>query len=151
MLYRRERDGAWGAIARVTPDGLRRLRYEDRDVVPGATYGYRLGLSVPAGEIFAGETEVFVPLGSRLALGAVSWDRGARSLSFGLTLPHPGSATVEVFDVGGRRWSTHRLDGLEGGTNEVHVRLPAALASGVFFARASQNDELALRRFVVVR
>jgi hypothetical protein len=150
-VYRRRGAEAWSALARVAVDGSHRVRYEDRDIVPGATYAYRLGISMNGGEIFAGETEVTVPAASQFALGSVSWERSGRSLTLGVTLPRAAPVTIEVFDVSGRRWLSQVIEGLGAGTHEVRVGVPTALPSGVFFARASQDRASEPRRFVIVQ
>jgi hypothetical protein len=150
-IYRRRGDEAWSALARVGADGSHRVRYEDREVVPGATYAYRLGIPMNGGEIFAGETEVTVPAASEFALGPVSWERAGRSLTLGVTLPRAAPVTIEVFDVSGRRWCSQVVEGLKAGTNEVRVGVPAAFSSGVFFARATQGAVAQARRFVIIQ
>jgi hypothetical protein len=150
-LQRRARGAAWTDLARLFPDGSHRVRYEDRDVSPGVTYGYRLRVPVPAGEVYAGETEVTVPAATELALGAPSWDRTASRLGFALTLPRAGTASIEIFDVSGRRWTTRRLEGLAAGSHEVGVDIPLGLASGVYFARLTHASAAVTRSFVLTR
>src|SRR5439155_19283046 len=60
--------GAWEAIDNVSPDGRDRLRYEDRDVSPGARYGYRLSYQERGRQSFSPETWVDVPTALTLAL-----------------------------------------------------------------------------------
>ena len=83
-LYRREAATEWMAIGSLTPDGTGYLRYEDDAVIPGAQYGYRLGIREGGAEVFAGETWAAAtpagvcaargatePIGSRNAFGCV--------------------------------------------------------------------------------
>jgi hypothetical protein len=152
-IHRREGEGEWRYLATVLPDGQRRIHYEDTDVTPGVTYDYRLGIPVPAGEMYVGETRVTVPMTEVVDLGLsrVAWHAGSRSLVLSLTLPHAGSASLELFDVNGRRVEATRLDGLEAGHNDLSVRPAHPLTPGVFFARLMLDGEGVSRRFVVVQ
>jgi hypothetical protein len=152
-IHRREGEGEWRYLATVLPDGQRRIHFEDTDITPGATYDYRLGIPVPAGEMYVGETRVTVPMTEVVDLGLsrVAWHAGSRSLVLSLTLPHAGSASLELFDVNGRRVEATRLDGLEAGHNDLSVRPAHPLTPGVFFARLMLDGEGVSRRFVVVQ
>ncbi len=147
MLQRREGEGEWRTVTRLTPDGEHRLEYIDRDV-RGGTYGYRLVIVVQGEEILAGETTVFVPTLSRtLAIGGLSWSSGVISASITLASGEP--ATLEIYDLGGRRFAARRLEGLQAGEHQVGVS--AALHPGVYFGRMIQGSATASRRFAVVR
>jgi hypothetical protein len=140
----------WHSVATVIPDGQHRIVFDDFDVVPGATYAYRLGFQGDAGMLFAGETEVRIPgFASSLALLGVRDEAGGVAVSF--TLPAAADAAVAIFDLGGRRWAERRLEGLKAGEHEVRVAGPRALAPGVYFARLVQQGASASRRFVVVK
>ena len=147
-LYRREGEGEWTRVTRLTPDGDRRLSYVDREVRGGMTYGYRLGIMIGDEEIFAGETSVTVPARvAKLALSQVFWS--GRSLNATVALPAAAGARFEVFDLGGRRAFSSALDHLEAG--EHHLEFSPALRPGVYFGRLSQGGTKASARFVVVQ
>ncbi len=150
-VHRREAEGEWRQIASLYPDGQGRVTYEDTDVTPGATYDYRLGVPVPTGEVYMGETHIAVPSAAPdpLALARVAWDASAGALAVSLSLPKAGLASFELFDVNGRRLGEERLEGLEAGRHELSLRPAQPLMPGVFFARVTQNGEAASRRFVV--
>jgi hypothetical protein len=149
VLYRRAPGGAWEGLARLRPDGSHRVAYEDFDVTPGATYGYRLGILVQGTEGFFGETHVTVPAAAaELELSGIALDGDRLMLT--LTTPEAGGGTLEVFDAGGRRTLEHRFDGLAAGPQRVEVPR-ASLRAGVYFARLVLGGRVASRRFVVVR
>ncbi len=152
-VHRREAGGEWQHLATLYPDGEYRVAYEDTDITPGATYDYRLGVPIPAGELYLGETRVTVPAmaPATLALARVAWDGSAGALAVSLSLPQGGSASLELFDVNGRRLIGERLEGLGAGSHELSLRPAQPLMPGVFFARVTQNGEAASRRFVVVQ
>jgi hypothetical protein len=72
---------------------------------------------------------------------------GATSLE--LSLPAPGDARLEMFDIAGRRVDSRDLPGLRTGTHAIG--LPGQLASGVYWARLNQGKEMRTARVVVVR
>jgi hypothetical protein len=65
------------------------------------------------------------------------------------SLPRPGSARVELFDVRGRRvGAAVDAPALEAGDHEVEI--PAGLGPGVYFYRVRAGGEAARGRFLVV-
>jgi len=150
VLYRREALGPWRQRARLMADATRRIEYEDRDVVAGRTYGYRLGLRIGSQEIFAGDVTLTTPLAASgvLELYSVSWERGRLRAS--LMLPAAGAATIEIFDLGGRRQAERRIESPASGAQTVEWDAPG-LASGVYFARLTQQARTVKGRFVVAQ
>ncbi len=150
-VYRREANHTWIQVARLVPDGSHRLTFDDYDVVPGASYSYRLGITLASGEVFVGETLVAVPGHSALAMSAVRWDAGTRGVLVSLALPRAGEASFEIYDLGGRRFVRETLDGLSAGTHDVRIAGASALKPGMYFARLSQGPDKVTGRFVVVQ
>ncbi len=145
-VYRRSGTEDWALRARLTPDGLGRIGYVDRDVVPGEHYGYRLGVAAEGGEVYVAETEVTVPLAEL----AVRWLRRAGSghgavLMFTLASSEP--ASVEVYDVAGRKWGSRKLEGLSPGQHEVTVSGQQRPSPGVYFVRLAQGSRTTTARF----
>jgi IPT/TIG domain len=146
-IDRRTAGGAWQRLARLIPDGRHRVEFVDRDVRPGATYSYRVGLTVDGAEVYAGETSLTVPnVVWAFALSGVRWR--ASGLEATISLPVDGPATFEVFDLSGRRRASQRYDGLDAGEHRVELR--TTLRPGVYFGRLSQGSDSAARRFVVI-
>lgn len=72
----------------------------------------------------------------------------ATTLAF--TLPHPGRARLDVFDLAGRRVARLLDDDLAAGAHRVTWR-PAATASGVYVARLAWADGTTTIRLALVR
>jgi hypothetical protein len=141
-IERRAGDRPWTVIATAERDGLGHLRYEDRDVVPGNRYGYRL--SDVHGAITA-ETWVDVPAASLALVSAVPDRDGELRVRF--SLMSGGAATLQLFDVAGR--CVRAESALERGPGVHETRLPGRLASGVYWLRLGQ-DGASVRRKVLV-
>src|SRR5262249_27207469 len=118
-LYRRQDDADWILIGRVLPDGLGQIAYEDRDVTPGARYGYRLGYGEEGAERFAGEVWVTIPTGLGFALDGLEPNPAAADLVVSFTLPTDAPATLEMVDVSGRRLLARPLTGLPAGRHTL--------------------------------
>lgn len=128
----------------IVANGTGRLVVEDREIVAGERYGYRLGF--PDGS-FAGEVWVTVP-DARLSLTA-AWDPAGRSLHVSCSLPSDGPATLELFDPSGRRHRSWTLEGLGAGTHGIDLDRPAGLRSGIHLLRLRQRDREATTKAVV--
>ncbi len=126
---------------------------------PGPHEGKAYIGAATASEVIVQDVELSAPAaGSRRATAALQ--PGPRSASalgsartgapIRFTLARPGRATLDVFDVRGRRIAT-LLDEVRGaGTHETEWR-PGALASGVYFLRLSAPDGVAIGKLVHLR
>jgi len=150
-VERRTADGAWTRLASLAPDGDHRIVYEDRTVVAGGTYRYRLAFGAGVDARNEGETSVAVPGAPQLALSRAVWNSGGNALAVSFSLPRRGSATVEMFDAAGRRLARHALEGLEPGAHQLDLPAHGALESGVYFVRVSQSGDAVGGRFTIVR
>lgn len=133
----------------ITSDGT--LRYEDRAVTPGARYAYRLGYGDGTGVAYTAEVWVDVPAAQRFALRGLSPNpsAGDATVSFALTGEEP--ATLEIFDLGGRRVSERAVGSLGAGSHAVRLGERGRLAAGVYTVRLRQGGQVATRLAVVVR
>ncbi len=141
----------WTTIARPFADGTGRIALEDREVVSGARYGYRLRSR--ASEDAPVLDEVWVDVPGAAALGIDGWDPPSGSggrLRVALTLAGRAPATLTLLDPAGRRLHAQRLDGLGPGRHVVTLEGPRDLPAGVFFLRLSQDGHIAGRRVVVL-
>jgi hypothetical protein len=143
-IERRSDGSPWGVIATPTRDGLGHIHYEDRDVAPGARYGYRLGA---AGAPITAETWVDVPVSSLSVIEAVADPRGAIRVRFSLQSASP--ASLRLFDVAGRCVRSCSTAGLGSGVHET--RFPGALSSGLYWLRLTQNGVSIGRKVPVAR
>ncbi len=146
----RRRGTDWRQVAVIRTDTDHRLRYEDLDVKPGETYGYRLAIVEGADIRYAGEVTVTVPLRTTLGVQAVAWDRNGGGAVVSLTLPRAGNARIEMFDLAGRRLTSRRLEGLGPGEHEVRLPASSRLAAGVYFVRLTQGSAAVDRRFAML-
>lgn len=143
--------GAWSEVARVSADGTGHLAWLDRDVTPGARLGYRLSWSEAGSVRRSAETWVDVPRDAPLALAVHGAQphpaRGAPVLVF--TLPVGDEATVELFDVSGRRVVERRLNAPAPGRHTVRLAGERSLAPGLYLARVAQAGRSVTARVIV--
>ena len=144
-IYRRSGGAAWNALATVTADGEGYLRLDDRDVTAGASLEYRVGVVRAGSEAFFGATLVHVPA-RLLALAAHG---AAGRAAFTVELPSGEAASLELFDLAGRKVWGRDVGALGTGTHEVDAgtSFPPAL----YFARLRQGAELRSARLVLMR
>ena len=150
-LYRRTARTGWDEIAALVSGATGALRYDDRAVVPGERYGYRLGIGRGADEEWTSEAWVEVPAAYALALQGARPNpaRGVPVVAF--SLPTSGAVTLELFDVSGRRLARERLDGLCPGDHLARLDPgPAALRPGVYLLRLSQGERSRVARLSVI-
>jgi hypothetical protein len=145
-LERQAGTGAWGALARLLPDGSGLVAYDDRDVVAGTRYGYRLRLA--GGEVL-GETAVDVPLAASLRLTGFVPNPARGSAGIAFSLPGRGSATLSLFDVAGRR--VRALDVGNFGPGAHVVPVGTGLPSGVYLVRLEQSGKILTVRSALIR
>jgi hypothetical protein len=143
---RRTDSSEWNPVGRVAADASGDLVFEDRNVVPGMRYAYRLTV---ASESY-GEVWVEVPgAASALGLSIVAPASGA-SLRLALTLPSTSPATIDLFDLRGRRLLSRAIEGTAG-TQVIDIGTREPLAAGVYLARLSQDDRFVVAKGMVVR
>ncbi len=146
-VERRSGAGGWSTIAERYSDGTGHLRFEDREVVAGAIYGYRLRIADAEGELVAAETWVTVP-GAALAVAV--WPNPANdhpAITF--TLPAAGAADLAVFDVAGRLVQRARVGELAAGGHRFEIT--TGLVPGIYVARLMFAGSTRQTRFVVTR
>lgn len=150
-VERRTPDGVWSEIG--TPDATRdRIAFEDRAVVPGERYAYRLGWSDAAGAAHrTEETWVEVP-GAVTAFGAKIRNGVAAGAPFdlALSLPNREEVRLALYDLRGRRldaraWSPDRT-----GSQDMSFAPDRALPPGVYWIRVVQGTERATLRAIVL-
>jgi len=145
-VYRRTPATAWRSLGTVVADGRGMIEFEDRDVTPGATYEYRLGVLSQSGEAFYGATWVEIP---RFAL-ALSARSSKGDVTFTVQLSANEPATLAVFDLAGRRVWSREVGSLGAGSHEVRAD-DVALAPALYFARLTQGRETRFARIAVTR
>jgi len=151
-VYRREPGSAWRALGVTAADGLGHWSWLDRDVIPGAGYDYRLGVVRHGGERFFGETHVDVPLRSTFDLAGVEPNPSDGPLSVRFSLPGSAPATLELFDVTGRRLAERSVGGLGTGTHQLRLDSDRVRpAAGLYLVRLRQAGRERIARVVIAR
>jgi hypothetical protein len=149
-VYRRTANQDWARVGRVLSDGTGMITFEDRDIVPGTRYGYRLGYFDGGAETFAGETWVEVPTDLKLALDGLRPNPAVNDLIVSFTLPSGDEARLDFLDVAGRSVLARELAGLGPGRHTLRLG-GAPPASGVYFIRLTQNGRSVTSRAAVLR
>ena len=147
-VYRREAGTDWRALGAAGADHQGRIVWEDRDVVAGASYQYRLGVVENGRETFFGATSAIVPAGFELMVRAISPAVAAGRIGLWCAAPAPGPARLEILDLAGRRVAVRDLDWSSAGAMQVDIA--PAPPSGLYFARLSQGGHAAHARVSVI-
>jgi hypothetical protein len=135
----------WRDIARLSADGTGRLAYDDTDILAGSRYGYRLRLA--QGERTA-ESWIEVPRAA-FTLHGVRPTPSIGPASIEFSLPDAAHATLELFDVGGRRIGSHPVGSLGAGRHSFPVDRHHALEPGVYLVRLARGSDVRSARMVV--
>ena len=148
-LYRDGGDG-WTLLQALTP-AANALTYQDRDVEPGETVTYRLGILDGDIEYMQQSISVEIPLApTTLELSHARAVPGEGAIRFGLAVPGQAPVKVELMDIAGRRVASERLQALEIGEHELRLAAPR-IAPGVYFLRVSQGRIARSAKLVYLR
>lgn len=150
-VERRTTSDGWASLAETSADGSGRLAYDDRDVSPGARYGYRLTWESPSGRQAAGEGWVDVPLVSRLALGGVRPNPATGPVTIAFSLASRGPAQLECIDVSGRLALRREVGDMGPGEHLLRIADSDRLPPGIYFVRLSQEGTSVTTRAAIVR
>ena len=144
--------GPWVTLASAAPDGQGHVAYEDRQVAAGASYDYRLSWPSGSSRAYSSVTTIHVPLRATFALaGARPNPASSRDCWVAYSLAKPGPATLELFDVRGRRVA--KLDVGASGVGE-HVAIFGRMQGagpGLYWVRLQQGERSATARIVVTQ
>ena len=149
-VYRREGGAAWSLVATLHADGSGYLKYEDRDVAPGQTYEYRLGITQDGRELFFGLATVTVPAAGSLQLIGANPNPATRDVSVQFYLPSDEAASVELIDITGRVALSRAVGGLGRGSHTLNLPESNHLAPGVYVLRLMQAGHVRRARAVIV-
>lgn len=149
-LERAAGEGAFVEIARVWAEAGH-IRYEDRDVVAGETYRYRLAVAEGGATHYLGAVTLRVPVsvGLRLTLAGFLPNPAVGTPRLAYTLPTAERARIEVLDTAGRRVLERDLDSAPG--EHVVAFEGAALGPGVYLLRLTQGTRSVTTRAAIVR
>jgi hypothetical protein len=146
-VERRTQAGAWLDLATVAGDAEGTLRYQDANVVAGTSYAYRLVIGTEQ----MPETWVQVPLRSGLALAGLEPDPAIGEIMVAFSLPDAAPATIDLFDVRGRRVLTRDLGSPGAGSHRMRIAGPGEVPPGVYWLALRHHGERMTRRAVVLR
>jgi hypothetical protein len=147
-VERREGEGAWIEVASIEADARGAFAFEDRDVVPGAHYGYRL--RVVGADQASAETRVDIPRAPVFALAGFHPNPAPASTLVEFSTTDARPATLELFDLQGRVRMRRVLDSLAPGLHRVRLET-RDLSPGVYLVRVAQGGRSMTDRLVVSR
>jgi hypothetical protein len=150
-LDRRGEIDDWRAIADVAPDDDDRFAYQDRAVVSGRSYGYRLTWSDANAVQHSAETWIAVPLDTQFALdGARPNPARFRDLRVAFSLPEEAPGQLALYDLGGRRVAVTDIGSLPPGGHQLRLAPDQSVRAGVYWLRLSQGAKHAARMVVIL-
>jgi hypothetical protein len=149
-IYRDHAHQGWSALQAATVDGGGYVVCDDRDVSPGESYGYRLGVREGGSERMVGETWVQTPA-AVLALHGVWPTPSARDLVVSFSLPDRRGGRIELYDVHGRRWMTLALDAYGPGRHEARLDPRGIAPPGIYWVRLTSGARTLTTRAVLLR
>jgi hypothetical protein len=145
-------DGAgWTGLAQGVSDAARRVVCEDRGVVPGERYGYRLGVVVDGVEELGGEVWVDVPRVTGLALRGLAPNPAAQELTVAFTLASDAPARLELLDLSGRRVLDAAVPSPRPGDATLSLGSVSRVPIGLYLLRLSQGGKSVSTRACVLR
>ncbi len=150
-VHRTTPDAEWSVAGTPEPDGSDRLVFTDRDVQPGARYGYRLVVREGGVERALEPVWVTVPHRVGLALMGASPNPAAAELAVAFSLPGEGAGALELFDLRGRLVARRGLAGLGAGAHRLPMTDGRQLASGVYLVRLTHRGRVLQAKACVVR
>jgi hypothetical protein len=147
-VSRRTDDSDWEVRGAVYADGAGRVRYEDRGVLAGTRYGYRLsidGVAVPTSEVW------ITARGTSVAFEGVRPNpaRGSEVMVH-FTLPDAQPAELSLYNVAGRLLAHRSVGGLGPGPHAINVAERLDLAPGVYVVRFSRGSYVRTARVVAL-
>ncbi len=149
-VYRQAPGRGWEAVSRLHADGSGMVSFEDRDVVPGARYGYRLGLGDRDAAAALGDVWLEIPVTASLALYGLQPNPSRADLVVAFSLATRQPATIELLDLSGRRALLLPLGAPGPGSHRVKLGDRGRFAPGVYWLRLTQGARSATRKVVVL-
>lgn len=149
----RSTDGlSWSTLGRYTPDAEGMVKVVDTNVTGGTQYSYRLGVMSGGTEVYAGQTSIVVPVVAEFALHSVFPNPATTGFSVSFSLMTREPATLEVFDLGGRRVLSQDVSSLGIGRHTFSLeRQTSRLPVGVYGVRLVQGGRIAKAKISVIR
>ena len=143
--------GEWTAVGGATAAGSDRLVFEDRTVVAGTRYAYRLVIAENGSPTISEPVWVTVPLPAILSLAGASPNPSENGVAVRFSLPGSEAATLELFDLKGRRIAAREVGSLGAGEHLVPLSERLNLAAGVYLVRLTQGRRTLTAKACVVK
>ena len=149
-VERREESTGWRRLASLVSDAAGEIRFEDRDVVAGRRYAYRVAYRGSTDEQTTPETWVDVPAQAVLALQGPQPNPVAGDLIVAFSLPSAEPAYLEAYDISGRRVVAREVGAMGAGAHRVNLSSGVRLSAGVYTLRLVHGDRSVTARAIVV-
>jgi len=149
-VYRRSLATDWAEMAQIAADGTGYLRYEDRAVQPGERFGYRLGIWDGGAEQFVAEVWATARPPAFALEGVRPNPSPPGPLVVDFVLPSEAPATLELFDLAGRKVAGREVGALGAGRHSVNLGDGARIPAGVYVVRFRSGGESRSARAVVL-
>jgi hypothetical protein len=143
--------GEWTDLGAPSASGGDKLVFEDRSVVAGTRYGYRLVVLENGQPTTSDPTWVTVPVPAILSLAGASPNPSPGGVAVRFSLPGNDVARLELFDLRGRRIAAREVGSLGPGDHLVPLSERLNLAAGVYLIRLSQGHRTLTAKACVVR
>jgi hypothetical protein len=140
-VHRRDPKSSWRFAGRTRADVRGQLSWRDSTVLRGQPVEYALELRTTRGTRFVPLPAVSVPGDRPLRLAARTDARGSSTLLLELPTSYP--ATLELYDVAGRRLGSIDVGGLTAGPHTVAIPRTLLPAAGLYFVRLQQAGAVA--------
>jgi hypothetical protein len=150
-VERRVDQAGWMSAGDVAPDGRGLIVFEDEQVAPGHTYGYRLRWTGTSGVQWGGETSVLVPLHGVLSLEGFHPNPAGRTPQLAFSLASHEPATLTLFDVAGRQLLSREVGALGPGPHVIPLDGGGSLPSGIYLLHLRQGGRSVTRRAIAIR
>jgi len=148
-IHRRDLNGLWRFAAKARADRLGQVSWRDSTVLRGMTIEYALEVRTPHGVRLVPLAPISIPADRPLHLTARVDAAGEVTLV--IELPVSQQATLDLFDVAGRRLGSVDLGGLGVGRHTVPVPRTLLPSRGAYFARLQQAGAQADAKVFVSR
>jgi hypothetical protein len=149
-VERRSDGETWQSLGEAAPEGSDRLHYEDREVVPGHRYAYRLRYLLGGVATTTGDSWVDVPLVAQLKITGLRPNPGTgANLQVAFTLPNSAPARLELLDIAGRRIAEREVGSLGAGSHVEPLGAGARVPAGLYWLRLTQGGRALVTRAVV--
>jgi len=144
----RATDGGWQDVGEVRTERLEYATFEED--LPNGDYDYRLALNLGGNAIRTGGVHIVVRTTASLAIDLCRWDDSVHAFGVTLSLMGPSPARFQIVDVLGRIVADDRWVPAGAGTEGRVIESRSRTASGVYWARLSQDGRAVTRRVIVL-